>query len=243
MFKKPVSRTSGFTAMEMIIAIVIMTVILSLSMAGYQRYRDRAAMLVDETNQKVLQAAVKLYAYDNNALPGSLSELRREDLHRAYASVVEGKRPYTFLAFLQENLGLFDIAEAAPLPSRYYNEDENLLTCPGDPTPPSEGGVSYALPSQWENSPLSALLDPRNADAPLIVEADEAQNAKVVFRHGQGTLTVQTTVKGDNLRKAGKAASEAEWKKPAKAAPAKGDKSKKEKEKEKSKNGGKKKLF
>ena len=209
-------RQSGFTAIELIVAIVILTILLSLSMTGYQRYKDRAAMLVDETNQKVLQAAVKLYAYDNNSLPGSLSRLRSGDLRRAYAMVVEGKRPYTFVAFLQENFELLRTAEAAPLPSRYYNDDVSLLTCPGDPTPPSEGGISYALASGWENRPLSALLDPSNADSPLIVEADQKENGQVVFRHGRGTLTVQTTVKGDNHRKRGKAASVDEWVKKAK---------------------------
>ncbi len=220
----------GFTAIELIVAVVIMTIIISLSMVGYQRYRDRTAMLVDETNQKVLQAAVKLYAYDSNALPGSLSELKSGDLRRAYAVVMEGKRPYTFLAFLKEQVGLFDIAEAAPLPGRYYNDDENLLTCPSDPTPPSEGGISYALASGWENRPLSALLDPGSADTPLIVEADESQTAAVVFRHDRGTLTVQTTVKGDNRRKKGKAASENEWVKKPKSGGQKSDTGKKGKD-------------
>ncbi len=201
----------GFTVIEIIIGVVVMTVLGSLSMVGYQRYQDRAAMLVDETNQKVLQAAVKLYAYDNNALPGSLSDLRHGDLRRAYAFVLEGKRPYTLLAFLGDQLGWVDIAEAAPLPGRYYNNDINTITCPGDPTPPAEGGISYALTPEWRDRPLSVLLDPKNADTPLIVEADDAASATTVFRHGRGTLSVQTTLKGDCLRKVGHAASPAEW--------------------------------
>ncbi len=201
----------GFTVIELVVAVLILLALVSFSMAGYQRYRDRAAMLVDETNQKVLQAAVKLYAYDTNALPGSLSELRGTDLQRAYAEVTGGKRPYTFLAFLQENLGLLRIAEAAPLPGRYYNNDISILTCPGDPTPPTEGGVSYALASGWAGRPLSALLDSRKGDDPLIIEADEKTNGRVVFRHGRGTLTVQTSVKGEQKKQKGKAASEEEY--------------------------------
>lgn len=202
----------GFTAIELVVAVLILLALVSFSMAGYQRYRDRAAMLVDETNQKVLQAAVKLYAYDTNALPGSLSELRGGDLRRAYAHVTGGKRPYTFAAFLAEQMGLFDgAAEAAPLPGRYYNNDVSILTCPGDPTPPLEGGVSYALASGWAGRPLSALLDPRNGEDPLIIEVDEKTNGRVVFRHGQGTLTVQTSVKGEQKKQKGKAASEEEY--------------------------------
>jgi competence protein ComGC len=211
------SHLTGFTVIELVVAVLIMLVLASFSMAGYQRYRDRAAMLACEINQKVDLAALTLCAYDNNALPGSLSELNSRYLERAYVLTTEGKRPYTFLAFLKEQLGLFDIAEAAPLPARYYNNDTSLLTCPGDPTPPEEGGVSYALAPGWENRPLSALLDPRNADMPLIIEADERTNGRVVFRHGQGTLTIQTTVKGEQKRKKGKAASEDEYRKKKKA--------------------------
>ena len=205
------TKNRGITVIEVIVGIVVLTILISLSAAGYRRYQDRTAMLVDDTNQKVLQAAVLLYAYDTNALPGSLSELRHIDLQRAYASVTQGKRPFTLLAYLQEQLGMLDIAEAVPIPGKYYNNDINILTCPADPTPPSEGGVSYILAAGWENRPLSALLDPSNARSALIVEADDNVSKQVVFRHGQGTLTVETSVKGDHRRKSGKAASKDEW--------------------------------
>lgn len=194
-------KNRGITVIELIVGIVVLTILVSFAMVGYQQYKDRSAMLVDETNQKVLQAAVKLYAYDTNALPGSLSELRPSDLRRAYALVTKGKRPYTLLAYLQEQMGMFDIAEAAPLPGKYYNDDMGTLTCPMDPTPPSKGGVSYVLASGWEKRTLSDLLLPANADDPLIVEADDKVTKEVVFRHGQGTLTVETTAKGYHRRR------------------------------------------
>ena len=206
------TKSRGISVIEVIFAVVVLTIVISLAIAGYDRYQDRTAMLVDDTNQKVLQAAVKLYAYDTNALPGSLSELRPMDLQRAVASVTQGKRPFTLLAYLQEQLGMLDIAEAVPpLPGKYYNNDINILTCPMDPTPPSEGGVSYILAAGWEGRPLSVLLDPRNGDETLIVEADDNVGKQVVFRHGEGTLTVETSVKGDRRKKPGRAASRDEW--------------------------------
>lgn len=203
----------GFTVIELIVGFVILVVVFSLAISGYERYQDRTMMLVDDTNQKVLQASIKLYAYDTNALPGNLSELDSGTLRRAYALMTHGKQPYTLWAYLKQELGLLDIAEAIPLPEKYYNGDASILTCPSDPTPPAEGGVSYVLAPGWENRPLSALLDARNADEPLIIEADETVNRQVVFRHGHGTLSVQMTVKGEHQRKTGRAVRETEWKK------------------------------
>ena len=189
----------AFTVLELMVTVVIITIIVSLSSVGYARYKDRAAMLVDETNEKVLMAAVKLYAYDNNALPGSLSQLRDGDLERAYALVTEGKRPYTLLAFAQENLGLFDIAEAVPLPSRYLGDNpQKILTCPVDSTPPSAGGVSYALHQNAANKPLSWLLNSANAGRTCIGESDVAvaSDADFVRRHDGGRTLIRTSVGG-----------------------------------------------
>ena len=187
----------GFTILELLVGFVVLAILASLAVAGYQGYRDRAAMLVDETNQKVLVAAVKLYAYDNNALPGSLSRLRPQDLERAYAQVTEGKRPYTVFAYLQECVGL-SVAEAEMLPPKYYNQDTQVLTCPSDPTPPATGGKSYEMVAGTANQPLSWLLDPANESQDLIEESDGAGPA---YRHGGNSICVVTKVRGDNSRK------------------------------------------
>ena len=189
----------GFTVIELVVAVLVMLALVSFSVAGFQRYRDRAAMLVDETNQKVLLAAVKLYAYDNNALPGSLSQLRHNHLERAYALITEGKRPYTFLAFLEERLGLLDIAEAVPLPSRYLGDNpQKILTCPMDLTPPSEGGVSYGMHKDAANKPLSWLLNPANASRTCLGESDVAvaSDADFARRHDGGRTFVKVSASG-----------------------------------------------
>lgn len=174
----------GFTMMELMIATVVLLILASVAVAGYQGYRDRAAMLVDETNQKVLAAAVKLYAYDNNALPASLSQLEPRHLDRAFALVTEGKRPYTVLAYLKEWAGM-GVAEAEALPPRYYDNNPRVLICPSK-SPPS---ASYRLDAFWaDNKPLSALLDPANGGRDLIVED--------AYRHLGNSIRVVTTVGG-----------------------------------------------
>ncbi len=200
-------RKRAFTVIELMVAVVILTIIVSLASVGYAQYRDKTAMLVDETNQKVLLGAVKLFAYDTNALPGSLSQLRSRDLERAYAQVTDGKRPYTLFAFLQEQVGLFDIAEAQPLPNRYIGgggaaqTQEQLwriLTCPVDSSPPSVGGRSYGLHAAAAHQPLSWLLDPANAGRTCIVESDIANPTDADFarRHEGGRTYVRATAGG-----------------------------------------------
>ena len=213
-------RKRAFSIMELMVAVTILTVVVSMASVGYTQYRDRAAMLVDETNQKVLLAAVKLYAYDTNALPGSLSQLRPRDVERAYAQVTDGKTPYTFFAFLQEQVGLCNIAEAIMSPSvlseRYIaggnatpEQRLNIFTCPIDDTKPTLSGgnvitgYSYGFHAQCLNpdgtgKPLSWLLDPANATAVCIVESEEANpssTAQFARRHRTGYY-VQITVGG-----------------------------------------------
>ena len=168
---RKVNLNWGFTVMELLLAVVVIGILASFAMAGYQGYRDRTAMLVDETNQKVLAAAVKLYAYDNNALPGSLSQLRNRDMERAYAAVTEGKRPFTFLAYLEERITGVGTAEAVPLPELYYQNNANIRRCPRDPNPDrSPAYSSYQIAAFFKDKALSVLLNPANAGRDLISE-------------------------------------------------------------------------
>ena len=178
-------KRSGFSMMELMVAAVVLAILGSVAVVGYQGYRDRAAMMVDDTNQRVLAAAVKLYAYDNSALPASLSELRPEHLERAFALVTEGKRPHTILAFLREHIGV-GIAEAVVLPPRYYNNDAGVLACPLDST-----RQSYEIAAAFREVSLQVLLA-ADGSQPLIRE--------VSARHEGGTTRVITTVNGSRQR-------------------------------------------
>jgi len=212
-------KPKAFTMLELIVCAVVVVILGSVAMVGYQGYRDRVNMMVDETNQKVLQAAVKLFAYDTGALPGSLTELKPQHLHRAYAMVTTGKKPYTALAFLKETgamlLGESEVFAQTHLPPRYYNQNLETITCPNDPTPPTgfdagtgqpTGGTSYEINAAFSEAPLVVLLNPANAGAVLIFETDvHTANGAVpdndrVYRHGRGRVCVQTTVEGGRRR-------------------------------------------
>lgn len=193
------SRRAAFTLLELMVAVLVISVLVSMAMVGYSGYRDHTAMLVDETNQKVILAAAKLYAYDNRFLPGNLSQLHREHLERAYAMVTEGRQPYTFWAFL----GLEEVAEARTLlehPAGYLGSNPlKVLTCPIDASPPGSGAGarSYDM-TQGANGaagkPLSWLLDPLNGDRDVIIETDDGTTQ--TFRHKRGTQSVAITTAG-----------------------------------------------
>lgn len=197
-----VKGKKAFTMLELMATLVILSLLTAFSVASYRRYQDHAAVLTDQTNQKVLAAAAKLYAYDNNALPGSLSQLRPEDLRRAYALVTAGKRSYTFLAYLKEMWG-GEIAEAVPLPPRYYNSDLRVIICPSDPTPPSSltdnQHRSYGIHPDAAGKSLSWLINPDNAKNILVWETkDDGKTPEA--RHNGGKLVVSTTVSGKHPR-------------------------------------------
>lgn len=160
-------------------------------------------MMVDEANQKVLQAAVKLYAYDKNALPASLSRLRPQDLQRAYALVTEGKKPYTLLAYLKECVqGRTALAEAV-LPPAYYHNEVRVLVCPADRTPPTAVGDSshrsYGIHPGAAGKPLSWLLNSANAAAILIWETRD-DGVTPEARHNGRRENVITRVEGGSGR-------------------------------------------
>lgn len=200
----------GFTALELMVAVLITGVLAAVAIASYQGYRDRAAMLVDETNQRVLQAAVKLYAYDHNALPASLSQLRSTDLRRAYALVATGKEPLTFLVYLRECVGLKSAFAhtvppglPGPLHPNLYQDNPRILVCLSD----QNGGVSYQINAAFSGRTLAVLLNPDNSREVLIFESDEAGTgngaalATREFRHQRGTRSVETTVGGERRRR------------------------------------------
>ncbi len=189
-------KRAGFTILEIMVTIMVLGVLVALSLTGYQGYRNRTAMLVDETNQKVILAAAKLYAYDNRFLPGNLSQLKPEHWERAYALVTRGKRPYTLWAFLLEQVGLEKVAEAQTLldhPRQYLGPNAlKTLTCPSDPTPPPTG-KSYELTQGVTGAagqPLSWFLNVANASRPVIIECGD-DGVTLDLRHQGRSVAIQ----------------------------------------------------
>lgn len=198
----------AFTLLETLMTVLVIVIVAAASISSYQGYRDRVAVLVDETNQKILAAAVKIAAANSGSVAGGLSELPPESVERAYALVTEGKRPYTLLAYLgeiwQEAWSEKTAHADTFLPSKYYKQDLKVITCLKDKTPPTgfdtigkpAGGKSYDIHPQARNKSLSWLLDPNNASLSLIIETDDSGNFRE-FRHQRNgqKFQVETSVR------------------------------------------------
>ena len=205
-------KSKAFTMIELMMTVVVLTIIVSIAIVNYQGYRDRVAMMVDETNQKILHAAVRMNAADTGTIAASISELRPVDLERAYALVVHPKmRPYTMLAHLKEQWSGFwgGTVEADNfLPSQYYDKQLKVIQCLSDPTPPTgfdqngkpTGGTSYIIHPQASGKPYSWFVNSDNAEKYLMIEADSLTDGSEIFRHGKKKWAVFTTVGGKSKR-------------------------------------------
>lgn len=210
------SERKAFSMMELMVTVVILTIIASVAIFSYQGYQDRAAMLRDEVNQKIWHTAIQMDAASTGTIAGSLSKLSPEVLDRACALVInEGSRPYTPLAYLDEQWRIWwgsPVAESSTyVPSSYYNRDINVLKCPSDErrdlatgfdaSGRPNGPISYAILSGADGAagkPYSWFKDPANADRDLIIESDDG--AITAYRHHRGKTAVSTNVRGQGKR-------------------------------------------
>ena len=205
-------RNVAFTLLELLVAVIVISILASMAMVGYRGYQDRVAIMVDETNQKILQIAVRMQAIDTGSIAGSLARVNPEYLDRAYAKYMEGKPTYTMLAYAKEVLGV-PVAEAVPLQIRYLTGQgdlRRLLTCPVGPTFPA-----YGVNPDVSCAGVAWMLRPVNQGVPLIIEIggneqpadcndvrnppdnpELAKPASLALRHKNGTLRVVTSVTG-----------------------------------------------
>ena len=200
---------------EILVALVVISILASTAIVNYQGYVDRAAMLQDETNLMVLQTAVKINAMDAGVVAGNISDLPQRDVEKAYAAVIEGKRPYTLLAYLQEKWQSAwgdSVAEGGTF-AAYYNRDLKTVTCPKDTVRPSlntNGDVvnpSYVISKAMRGKTVQVML--ANPDSTLLYEVKKTTaggggtdaNETEAYRHAGGLQTVRVQVSGRTTRR------------------------------------------
>jgi len=170
----------SFTFLEIMVAMVIMGILITLGFPIYQGFIENSKSRICETNLKALKSAMDIYAMEYDTMPGSLSELPPKYIGKAFAQIMREKSAWKVkLAYFlveQEEKGF---VYADVFINRLTKGNINLVTCPKDKTPPAAGGVSYGFNAQLANmssknyrklaSSVSLIAD---SDQPTFVNED-----------------------------------------------------------------------
>ncbi|MDD2752652.1 MAG: prepilin-type N-terminal cleavage/methylation domain-containing protein [Candidatus Omnitrophica bacterium] len=214
----------SFTLIEIMVTLVILGVVATIAMPVYRNVIEDAQAKVCQTNLKVLDAALNIYVMENDAMPGDLSDLSPRIIKKAYAQVMQRediwkvRLAYSVVGWYKSGLAyaglLHDLARG----------DIKTLTCPSDPTPPREGGVSYGM--------NAALINIRNQnfralpnDTDVIGDSETptfADPAALTARHAHiGMFGVeadnysQSVSKGKQIKTRGKSPGQGSGKEPS----------------------------
>lgn len=153
-------KKKAFTLVEIMIALIIVSVLVSLSIVTFQKTIEANNDRLCRQNLKVLQSAIEIYTIENNALPATLSLLTPEQIHLAYEKVVGKPKENRLAGYFNNLIGIKPLF--ADL-GKYYGNDPKARRCPADKIT-AIGDDSYILnpaftsKSDLENYPNTVLL-------------------------------------------------------------------------------------
>ncbi|MEI8350519.1 MAG: prepilin-type N-terminal cleavage/methylation domain-containing protein [Candidatus Omnitrophota bacterium] len=149
-------KRKHFTLIELIIVVIIVGILATAVIPLYHKAIENAKSKACELNLEALLAATEAYASEHDAFPGSLSELRQQDIDKAFVSLMrkEGQwrvRLVYFLVELDRAGSAFakeqslatnpHITGTTPPWIRRYITQQSVLHCPA-----REGsGISYGI--------------------------------------------------------------------------------------------------
>jgi prepilin-type N-terminal cleavage/methylation domain-containing protein len=178
-------KITAFTLVEVLIAVVIIAILSSLGVAVWDSSVDNARQKICAQNQTILLESLKMFVYDKDAVPTTLSGLGPEYIELAMAKI-EKENPLfkpvrnICLAFLRVNDG--KEALAGPL-SDYVKLDPSVTRCPAN----TQGGTSYGMNSAITNA--QTLKNAISAGSPIISDCDNDRfssfPSQAAYRHGK----------------------------------------------------------
>jgi prepilin-type N-terminal cleavage/methylation domain-containing protein len=134
----------GFTLLELLVVLTILLILSSFGMYVYHRSLAYAKDTVCQTNLRALQESVILYTAENDALPGTLGDIKLDHLEKGYAKAMEGRRWLIKACTLLIKFDTSDHAYAQFLTYenlKKYGATEKIFHCPAD----HNGGASYGI--------------------------------------------------------------------------------------------------
>lgn len=166
-------KKNGFTLVEILAAIIILSILTSLSIVAYQKTLETNDERICQQQQKILQGAIEAYTIENDSLPNELAQLKPEHIHLAYLKIT-GQRPGNkLMAFWQDFLGTRPAtAQTLPELGKYYNYDTRILRCPDDKTASTDSKYTSYKINTYDFIDTADLKDPVKANTALIYDKD-----------------------------------------------------------------------
>ena len=166
-------KKTGFTLVEILAAIIILSILTSLSIVAYQKTLETNDERICQQQQKILQGAIEAYTIENDSLPNELAQLKPEHIHLAYLKIT-GQRPGNkLLAFWQDFLGTRPATAQTPVElGKYYNYDTRILRCPDDKNVSSDSKYTSYKINTYDFIDTADLKDPTKTNAALIYDKD-----------------------------------------------------------------------
>lgn len=211
-------KKQAFTLMEIVIVIVVIGILATIGIPGYQNTIEDAKARVCEMNLETLQLALDDYAMEYDKIPASLSELPQEYIQKAYVKILQRKDAWKIkLAYFILERQTKNFAYAQSFISQLSGGNMASITCPADTTPPGQGGISYGFNSilgnmtkkQYQALPVDTALigDCESATYTSSADLDERHKhsfenyAQKIDKDGEGFKCRGATCKGNGRGK------------------------------------------
>ena len=155
-----------------------MGILSTLGIATYRQVLDNARQKVCETNLKTLEAAVEMYALENDALPASLGDLKPSHVKKAYAKVMREEGWLTKFAYFFVKLNTPKEVYAQFLTYDRlgkYGPAAQVFHCPAD----TNGGVSYGINAQLAGKRWGDISE----DTLIVADCDSHTFGRLAYRH------------------------------------------------------------
>lgn len=126
-------KKKSFTLVEVLIVLIILAVLASISVVGYQKAINANAgdIVQCKNNLEVIAAAIDAYIAETNQPPASLVKLEPRHFYLAYQKVLQKHQRQPLLAFFNGLLGIKP-AIAQTLPPALYGNMHKVLVCPAE---------------------------------------------------------------------------------------------------------------
>ena len=157
----------GFTLLELLVVLTVLLILSSFGMYLYHRSLAYAKDTVCQTNLRAMQESIIFYTAENEALPGTLGDLKLDHVEKGYAKAMEGRRWLVKACSLLIKFDASDHAYATFLTYdnlKKYGATEKIFHCPGD----HNGGASYGINGELQGKRWSEV----NEHAIVVADCD-----------------------------------------------------------------------